>query len=1566
MSIQEIQKRFSSDLTLPQSSELRGILAKFQPEDLKTVEEHRMYLELLAKFRCFGVEAIKQQGTMLLSTLESLLSVGEDGVYSNSLRFIYELIQNVDDCDYKDPSDCQLDIDFRYEQVPGRIVFTYNETGFTPNNVFAITGIAEAAKNIKSDKVEIGEKGIGFKSVFGIADKVLIQSGMFSFELHKNNFIVPVPCYEDFKPVNGTRMTLEMDRAACQQIYRDLVKQYMHKEAILNRNPILFLNKLTRLRMYFDEWRSLEFNIQRGNAQKRGEFSFEENTVISVHMRDHDRGLTLPNIDKEISCYRYTQPIIYGERECRARYGDDAPFFERQHNLIAIFPHLTEDLAGFKGMLYSFLPTQIKLTVPLLLHVPFKLDGSREFVDPRKKDAWFNYTVEELSAFLKLVYQDMARVVKRRIVDYLPTAGSYFFGRVSEKVDCLRCEKLHSQIALSNKIFLTEAGRFEDVTHIISFGKDEYIDDPALIHGLLGETTPLFVPEGQVDMKRFGARVMTDIPAKLFRRGLQDVAIFETILYWLEKNAPNIDYKRMLAEQCDVILTRTHLECIGRHRKLAEAFKDVSIKAISSNRRPDFILDKDVRLASEQFRQEIVELVNGAGIDRRLVDYLDQCGYAFFLINSGAEFVLAARNGVVLSEGEELISFSTLTAAFDNRQTFSATLKIRQASEDLDRADDRLSNEDYLMLLRNVRKSIKAAYKDKTYDNYVQIILKAGVNKERFLGEILQNADDCMYPPGEEPTFVLEVDPADEEKIIVAYNECGFTKHNVRAITAIGESTKKRLMEGKSDLIGEKGVGFKAVFGVAKDVEIHSNGFDFRLTDRLPTIPQECKPESNTVGTRMRFSLKHSAKAVIRRDDILRRCLCLRKLRKIEILHEKIEIEDNERFRVITFSGKKLSFERYVHAFEVQDAAALNERGASGIHIDERQQIVCYIPFTKSAIQEILVYNGLPTRIKSMVPLVIDAPFELTTAREDVLENRWNAIIREEVYKAILKIICAKKQDGLDVLRFVGVKTANGTTTFKNFDNEYLNRFDWLSALKELEILPVLGKKRWTSAALTDRSTLIPEFIARLSAEEDISALFGRTIINTIGKSQYIQLLELMGCRKARGGEIFYVLQMLVNANIEKESFRRGLYAYLANDGGNPFEGIGVRILELPVFPVRENSGTRFRRFPDEMYTHTSLMSSEDYCILDEKIMSADMAEQILKCVNKRILPLTRDVLNNRYRKRLRERIMSCTHSNCAETALWIKSEFEHNISAFEDCIFELRGMSDHIPMRMLNGHYRAGRKFLNITRMTFRGQLLPSMVIAPTFEAFGKRLDLPDIQRLRFDDMEEVVAGIAEVSDADIEDIQQLEHVTEIVGGLYCERLLSDEQVDKYDFQFVKLWSERLDGLSEDREFPESAVKNISRIREHIQKLFVAPNKYHLCTYTRWEPSQALNGEYTRKMYRGTKGRCFCQMCKKSWPERYIENNEIDIEPAYAWEQTRLSLCLQCSKDYILLRNNKAIRQRFVQNIMKADVANVGTCEIGIGEDRSITFTATHLAEIQEIFRQQGWGDNAPRRQES
>ena len=41
---------------------------------------------------------------------------------------------------------------------------------------------------------------------------VYIDSGMFSFELHKDNFTVPIPKYEDFAPVKGTRLTIYLDR----------------------------------------------------------------------------------------------------------------------------------------------------------------------------------------------------------------------------------------------------------------------------------------------------------------------------------------------------------------------------------------------------------------------------------------------------------------------------------------------------------------------------------------------------------------------------------------------------------------------------------------------------------------------------------------------------------------------------------------------------------------------------------------------------------------------------------------------------------------------------------------------------------------------------------------------------------------------------------------------------------------------------------------------------------------------------------------------------------------------------------------------------------------------------------------------------------------------------------------------------------------------------------------------------------------------------------------------------------------------------------------------------------
>ncbi len=103
MDIREIYQNYSQDsLPVEWKKELKELLSKVKPEELRTLEEHRLYVEILRKLRKYISEDLALYGKHFPDTIKSLLAVGEDGVYSNSLRFIYELIQNVDDCDYED------------------------------------------------------------------------------------------------------------------------------------------------------------------------------------------------------------------------------------------------------------------------------------------------------------------------------------------------------------------------------------------------------------------------------------------------------------------------------------------------------------------------------------------------------------------------------------------------------------------------------------------------------------------------------------------------------------------------------------------------------------------------------------------------------------------------------------------------------------------------------------------------------------------------------------------------------------------------------------------------------------------------------------------------------------------------------------------------------------------------------------------------------------------------------------------------------------------------------------------------------------------------------------------------------------------------------------------------------------------------------------------------------------------------------------------------------------------------------------------------------------------------
>lgn len=100
-------------------------------------------------------------------------------LHSKDTRFLYELIQNAEDNQYSAAGKAGDELYLRFNMYPDRIVLESNEDGFSESNVEAICSTGKSTKT--TSEGYIGQKGIGFKSVFKVAKKVNIQSGPFSF-----------------------------------------------------------------------------------------------------------------------------------------------------------------------------------------------------------------------------------------------------------------------------------------------------------------------------------------------------------------------------------------------------------------------------------------------------------------------------------------------------------------------------------------------------------------------------------------------------------------------------------------------------------------------------------------------------------------------------------------------------------------------------------------------------------------------------------------------------------------------------------------------------------------------------------------------------------------------------------------------------------------------------------------------------------------------------------------------------------------------------------------------------------------------------------------------------------------------------------------------------------------------------------------------------------------------------------------------------------------------------------------------------------------------------------------
>ena len=149
-----------------------------------------------------------------------------------STHCLLELLQNADDNIYTRSTPA---LNFIYK--PGILRVDCNEDGFTAANIEAICDVHKSTKAGQNRSAGyIGEKGIGFKSIFKIADVVWISSRQYTFKFDKREQIGMItPMWAEFP-----EPTLQDYTSFFLQLSKDCDQEELIQE-LLNFDPALMI-----------------------------------------------------------------------------------------------------------------------------------------------------------------------------------------------------------------------------------------------------------------------------------------------------------------------------------------------------------------------------------------------------------------------------------------------------------------------------------------------------------------------------------------------------------------------------------------------------------------------------------------------------------------------------------------------------------------------------------------------------------------------------------------------------------------------------------------------------------------------------------------------------------------------------------------------------------------------------------------------------------------------------------------------------------------------------------------------------------------------------------------------------------------------------------------------------------------------------------------------------------------------------------------------------------------------------------------------------------------------------
>eukprot|EP01117_Protostelium_nocturnum_P013720 TRINITY_DN5152_c0_g1_i1.p1 TRINITY_DN5152_c0_g1~~TRINITY_DN5152_c0_g1_i1.p1 ORF type:complete len:2262 (+),score=526.63 TRINITY_DN5152_c0_g1_i1:103-6888(+) len=188
---------------------------------LMEIRDPRLVTKEEAKKFIFQLKSEREHLTLMRRSIcGSLKHLGSD-LYSSPLHFLHELVQNADDNRYAPGSQPHLVI----RTSPTMISVYNNEVGFLPKDVNSLCSLGDSTKE---GGIHIGQKGLGFKSVFACTDYPSVQSGVWNFGFRPGkdemSFITPHWNDEEKESREGTLITLPLKKNVIQSDFIDQLK----------------------------------------------------------------------------------------------------------------------------------------------------------------------------------------------------------------------------------------------------------------------------------------------------------------------------------------------------------------------------------------------------------------------------------------------------------------------------------------------------------------------------------------------------------------------------------------------------------------------------------------------------------------------------------------------------------------------------------------------------------------------------------------------------------------------------------------------------------------------------------------------------------------------------------------------------------------------------------------------------------------------------------------------------------------------------------------------------------------------------------------------------------------------------------------------------------------------------------------------------------------------------------------------------------------------------------------------------------------------------------------------